>query len=336
MSEAWGLAQPAWAWLGLLLPVYALLRWRARASRVVPFAPLQHAPPVAGRRRARLGVLLLPAELLLLAVVTVALAGPYRETRYEVMEDRGVDIELVLDVSLSMLAEDFPPNRLEVLRRLAGELVTRAGGNRLGIVIFARDAYVQTPLTTDRGALRELLDGVTVYALDQHRSGGTALGDALLVAADQLRRSKVEGRGQALVLITDGESNEGLDPLLAARYLRELGVRLYALGVGGEEPVRVVFNGRPVGGRNTPFLAGLDDAQLRRLAEVADGRFFRATDAGALEGVFDELSRLESAPLETREVTRRRPMRGVLALAALILFALSVLLEGLVLRRPWR
>ncbi|MCB1057914.1 MAG: VWA domain-containing protein [Acidobacteria bacterium] len=335
MTSGWGLLAPWWLVLLALLPLHALLRLRS-ARDAVDLAPLQHAPPGLGRRWRWAAGVLLPVEVVLLALVVVALAGPYRESRRTVVEDPGVDLVLVLDVSLSMLAEDFPPNRLEVLRRLAGELLTRSGGNRVGLVIFARDTYVQSPLTTDRRALRSLLEGVQVYAVNTHRSGGTALGDALLVAADQLRRVRVAGRDQALVLITDGESNEGLDPLLAARFVRQLPARLYALGVGGERPVEVLFEGRPVGAPDAPFRTSFDDGQLRRLAEVAGGRYFRATDVGALEAIFDELSRLEHAPLETRTVILRRSLRGWLALATFGLFALALLVEGGLLRRPWR
>ena len=148
-------------------------------------------------------------------------------------------------------------------------------------------------------------------------------------------KAKVEGRDQAVVLITDGESNLGADPELAARYLRQLDVRLYAIGVGGEEPVEVVFEGRRVGG-DTPYLAYLDDTQLRAVAAAADGRFYRAADVGALEDVFAELSRLESAPLELRTVELRESRASYLALAALPLFAAVLVLGGVVARRPLR
>ena len=154
--------------------------WRQRRRRTVRFPPLQYR---AGETGWRFWKQLAPQlELLVLALVVVGLAGPYEETRLDLIEDEGVDVMLVLDVSLSMLAEDLPPNRLEALRRIARDFVSRAGGNRIGIVIFAKDSYVQTPLTTDHRSLLTLLDGVTVYTLDQNKSGGTSVGDALLVS----------------------------------------------------------------------------------------------------------------------------------------------------------
>lgn len=333
MSEAFHFARPWLLAAMALLPLYGLWRWRRERRRSLPFAPLQYRS-APGRRRWLAG-LILPLELLLLAAAVAGLAGPYRTTRLELVEDEGVDVLLVLDISLSMLAEDFPPNRLEALRAIARDFIARSGGNRLGLVVFAKDAFVQTPLTTDHAVMLELLEGVTVYAIDQAKSGGTAIGDALLVAAERLQRSKVEGRDQALVLITDGESNLGIDPVLAARYLAEQGARFYAIGVGGTEPVEVFFEGERVGG-DDPYLAVLDDSQLRAMAQAAGGRFFRATDVGALEEIFAELSRLESAPLETRTLETRESFTAGVALGVLSLFTAHLLLGGVLARRPYR
>jgi Ca-activated chloride channel family protein len=297
MIEGLQFARPWLLALLLLVPVYALFRLRQRRRRTVLYPPLQYR---AGKSGWRFWKQLAPQlELMLLAAAVVGLAGPYKETRLDLIEDEGVDIMLVLDVSLSMLAEDLPPNRLEALRRIARDFVARAGGNRIGIVIFAKDSYVQTPLTTDHRSLLALLDGVTVYTLDQNKSGGTSVGDALLVSVERLTRSRVEGRDQSLVLITDGESNTGIEPELAARYVREQGVRFYAIGVGGTEPVAVTFEGQPIGAAGD-YLAVLDDRRLRQVTELAGGRYYRATDVGILEQIFAELSRLESAPFELR------------------------------------
>ncbi len=333
MTESLALARPL-ALLGLaLVALYGLWRWRALGRDAVPYAPLQFRRPRTGRRR--LGRLLVPAEMALLAAVVVAIAGPYRETRLELFEDEGIDIVLALDVSLSMLATDFPPTRLDALRRIAGDFIARVGGDRVGLMIFARDAFVQTPLTTDRAVIEQLLAGVTVHTIDQDKSGGTAIGDALLAAAEFLDRGRVEGRDQALILITDGESNMGSEPALGARYLRHLGIDFAAIGIGGEEPVQVLVDGEPLGG-DTPYLAYLDDAELRGIAELAGGSYYRATDVGALEAIFAELSRLERAPLEVRTVVSRRYYASLLAVPTLVLFVLHLVLAGHVLRRPLR
>lgn len=328
MTELLELSRVSVLWALALLPVYALVRLRYLRADLIPYAPLQHGRHKPHARLARR--LLLPLELLLLTLVIVGIAGPYRRTELELIEDEGIDVALVLDVSLSMLAEDFPPNRLEALRGIAREFIQRSGSSRVGVVIFAKDTYVQTPLTTDHGVLLPLLDSVTVHTLNQQSSGGTAIGDALLATAEMLERSRVEGRDQALILITDGESNSGVDTSLAARYVNQLGIRLYAIGIGGDEPMEVEFEGTTL-----DYLAVLDDTQLRAIAELSEGRYYRASEVDALEEVFVELSRLESTPLEVRLVDIRRYLTDLAALALLPLFALCLFLGGR-LRRPLR
>lgn len=333
MTESWAFAHPeVLGALGVLVG-YAVLRSWQRRRDVTNYAPLQYR---SGRDRGRwLGFLYLPLELALLALVIVAMAGPHRTRDLELIESEGIDVALVLDVSLSMLAEDFPPNRLEALREIAGDFIARSGGHRVAVVVFARDAFVQTPLTTDHRVLLELLSGVTVDAIDQALSGGTAIGDALLVTAEHLAANRIDGRDQAVILITDGESNLGSEPLLGARYLDHHAVRLYAIGVGGEEPIEVFVDGERLGG-DDPYLAYLDDTQLREITDAVRGGYYRAHDVGALEDIFAGLSRLESAPLEVRRLGVRRYFTRHFALALLPLFGLYLWLGGVRLRRPYR
>ncbi len=312
-----------------VVPIYGWLRFRSERGVGVAYSPLQYGrKSTRGRWASRL---LVPLELLVLTLAITGLAGPYRRTELELIEDEGIDVALVLDVSLSMLAEDFEPNRLDALRRIAREFVQQSGSNRVGVVIFAKDSYIQTPLTTDHAILLPLLDSVTVHTLDQAKSGGTAIGDALLATAELLKRSRIEGRDQALILITDGESNDGFDPELAARYVRELGIRLYAIGIGGDEPMEVDFQGERL-----DYLAVLDDAQLQAIAQLADGVYYRADEVDVLEEVFVGLSRLESTPLEVRLVDIRRYLSDLVALLLLPLFATCLYLGGVRLRRPLR
>ena len=329
MIEGLELGRPWVLWGLLALPVYAWARYRFARRDAVPYSPLQYGR--SGRRGRLAALLLIPLEMVVLALAVAGLAGPYLRTELELIEDEGIDVALVLDVSLSMLAEDFEPNRLEALRKIAREFIQRSGSTRIGLVIFAKDTYVQSPLTTDHGVLLPLLEATTVHTLDQARSGGTAIGDALLGSADMLQRARIEGRDQALILITDGESNAGIETDLAARYVRELDIRLYAIGIGGEEPVEVEFEGTTL-----DYLAVLDDSQLRTIAELSNGRYYRASEVDALEEVFAELSRLEATPLEVRLVDIRRYLTDAVALGLLPLFAAALFLGGVRLRRPLR
>lgn len=325
-----------WVLLGLcLLPVYWLWRRRLRQHDRVAFAPLQLEARRAGRWR-RLAWRCSPAfEVLLVTLLLLGLAGPRHLQHLQLLEEEGIDLVLVLDVSLSMLAEDFPPNRLDALRELARQFILQSGQHRLGIVVFAGDTYVQSPPSMQRDVVLELLQGVTVEAISTTKSGGTAIGDALLVASEGLRKVKVEGRDQALILMTDGESNTGSDPVLAARYARDLGIRTYILGIGSERPVPVMRHGKPLGG-DTPYMAVLDDAQLKAIAEAAGGRYDRAIDVGSLERLLAELARLEGAPLKGREVEISRSYGPIVAALLLGGFLCFMAVDGLWTRRPLR
>lgn len=333
MVASWPFARP---WVLLLLlgaPVFGLWRRRLIERSRVTFAPMQYRQDTTWRRR--IGRHLLWLEVVLMILLVVGLAGPRRLDRLTLLEEEGIDIVLVLDVSLSMLAEDFPPNRLEALRTLAQQFILHSGSHRLGIVVFAGDTYVQSPPSTQRDAVLQLLEGVTVEVISTTKSGGTAIGDALLLASEMLHKVKVEGRDQALILMTDGESNTGSDPLLAARYARSLNLSTYILGIGSEQPVPVMRHGEPLGG-DTPYMAVLDDAQLKAIAAAAGGRYDRAVDVGSLERLLAELARLESAPLEPREVEISRSYVPAMAALALPVFLLFMVLDGLWIRRPLR
>ena len=325
------LARP-WMLAGLaLLPLYAWRRVVLAGRDRVPYAPLRWTAVRGWRRRAASA--LLAVELLLVATVCLALAGPHRVTTTERVDDAGIDLALVLDVSLSMLAEDFEPNRMAALRRIARDFLTRRSADRVALVIFAADTYVQSPLTTDDLVLLELLSGVTIDMVDQYLSGGTAIGDALLVASDQLLQARVEGRDQSVILITDGESNQGIDPGIAARYLHEQDIRFHVIGVGGPEPLPVFRDGRRIG---DDFLTRLDEEALLEVSRIGGGSYYRAADTAGLEEVFAALSRLASSPLEATTLEHRESLVPWLALVALALFVLYVSLAGGVVRRPLR
>ena len=329
MIESFALARPMVLFALLLVPLYAAWRWRSLGRAGVPYAPLQYRN--AGRKGG--GFFIVGAEALVLTIVLAAIAGPHQLSELELIDDPGIDILLVLDVSLSMLAEDFEPNRLAGLQRTVRDFLRRSGSHRIGMVIFAKDTYVQCPLTTDRLVLTELLESATVYTMNNSKSGGTAVGDAVLVGVEQLKKARLPGRDQAMILITDGESNAGIDPVLAGRYARQEEVRFYAIGIGGEEPIGVMFEGRPVG-VDSVYQAYLDDTELKNVTAAAEGRYFRVTDDQVLDQVFADLSRLESAPLEVRTVRQRTVHVRWIALAALLCFTVWLILAGLVWRRP--
>ena len=323
--------------LGLLLGPYLWWRRRRAFADVTEHPPLQYQ---ADQDRARAIFdrpwLVLALEAMILLAAIVALAGPYTQDEIELIEAEGIDVMLVLDVSTSMLAADFEPSRIDVLRSLAKDFVARAAGHRLGILIFAGDVFVQCPLTTDRTTLGQLLDGVAVESINHGKSGGTAVGDALLLAEHRLTNRRLDGRDQAIILITDGDSNLGFDPMVAAQKVRESNIRPYFIGVGGLEPATVEYRGELLQNDDgTPYLTSLDDGQLQALAETSGGRYDRALDERALERILSDLARLESAPLEARRLTLHQSKAWPAALVALGLLVLHLGLESWT-RRPFR
>lgn len=318
-------AVPAWWWV----------RRRQLLREAVTFPPLQLGE-VQGRARGGWRSLL-ALEGLLLGGVLVALAGPVQIQQVELFDEEGIDLALVLDVSASMQAADFPPNRLEALKRLAADMVRRSSGNRFGVYAFAKAVATQAPFTTDTTALVELLDALSFDSINHGRIGGTAIGDALLMATADLLEIREEGRDQVVVLVTDGQSNEGSDPLLAARYIREKGIRLHVIGIGQDKPVKVWVNGEPLlNSQKKQISTRLDDTQLKQIAALAQGTYHRAGSQDVLGRIFDGISRLERKPLQVQGARIERSYRPRVALMLVALLALWLAVDGLWLRRPLR
>ena len=237
----------------------------------------------------------LPWAALVLALV--ALARPQQGLRQTETESKGVDIALALDVSPSMRAEDFRPrNRLFVAKETAREFLRQREHDRVALVAFAGTAFTQCPLTLDHEVLNELLEGLDFGMAED----GTAIGMGLATAVARLRESRTPSK--VIVLLTDGQNNRGaIDPITGAELAHTYGIRVYTVlvGRGGVVPVPV---DDPVFGRRVEMVRmDVDDATLREIARRTGGRFYRATEAGALASIYAEIDRLERAPLRSIE-----------------------------------
>ena len=295
------LAHPAWLLGLLLLPLLALRRHIGSAGPgALTFSRLPIRPTGAWR-------LHLPFYLRLaaLGLLFVALARPQFGYAWEESLTEGIDIEIVLDVSGSMGAEDFQPeNRLEVAKSVVIDFIRGRPADRLGLVVFSGTALTRAPLTGDREMLRFLIDAVELNTLPD----GTAIGVALANAASRLKSSEAESR--VIVLVTDGVNNAGaVDPMSAASICKGLGIRVYTIGVGtdGRVPVPMPYR-NPMTGREEIRRAlmdvEVDEELLRQIAEKTSGRFFKATDPQGLREVFAEIDRLETTPLQVKQYTR--------------------------------
>jgi Ca-activated chloride channel family protein len=260
----------------------------------------------------------LALRLLAIALVILAVAHPQTGRSQHTEYAEGIDIMLVLDTSGSMQAQDFEPkNRLFVAREVVKEFIAKRRQDRIGLVVFAADAITQCPLTLDYTLLAKLVDGVDFGMLDD----GTAIGVALATACNRLRSSDATSR--VVILLTDGQNNAGMvDPITAARVAASLGVKVYTVGVGtrGRAPMPI---DDPVFGRRLVSVdVDIDEPTLRRIAELTDGRYFRATDRAELEEIYDRIDALEKSKVESEtyvEYTSRFAWFVILALGLLML-----------------
>jgi Ca-activated chloride channel family protein len=246
-----------------------------------------------------------------------------------VVRGEGIDIMLVLDMSGSMAAEDFQPqNRLGVAKEVVKEFVRGRQYDRIGLVVFARQSYLQCPLTLDYDILTRLVDQIEL-APDMNLADGTAIGVAIGTAVNHLKDSAAKSR--VVVLLTDGNNNAGpIDPVTAAQAAHALGVRVYTIGAGRPGSAPIPVRDPLLGTTRLSMPTELDEATLQSVAETADGLYFRATDADALRQIYQKISQMEQSKVEIKRYTRYSELAGWFLAPALALLALEW-----VLRQSW-
>ncbi len=301
----------------LLLVALPVIWWQrfTKGRDAVRFSDLGGMAPVSRGRR---WLAELPAGLrsLALAAFILAAAGPQREVVTTKASPAGIDIVLVIDVSSSMLAQDFAPSsRLDVAKEQAITFVRGRPNDRIGLVSFAGQAITRVPLTVDHAVVERAIQELRIGELED----GTAIGMGLATAINRLRAAK--GVSKVAVVLTDGENNRGtVDPRTAADLAAGFGVRVYTIGVGTEGEAPVPISRDPVRYETIPVR--LDEGLLQDMASVAGGRYFRATDREALRQIFEQIDQLEKTPAEASRYVRleeRYHPLLILALAALLL-----------------
>ncbi len=261
-------------------------------------------------------------------LLVVALARPQDVERLSHTSTEGIDIMLSIDVSGSMLARDFKPDRITAAKEVAGSFIADRYGDRIGLVAFAGEAFTQSPLTTDQGTLQTLLARIRSGLIED----GTAIGNGLATAVNRLRES--EAKSKVIILLTDGVNNRGeIAPMTAAEIAKAQGIRVYTIGVGteGMAPYPAV----DLFGQMT-FVqqkVEIDEKTLAAIAELTGGRYFRATDREKLRAIYDEINRMEKSKVEVSEHVAYHELFTVWLLGALLLLAVEFLLSTLVLKR---
>ena len=303
------------------LPVWWIMRHRRRVPAITfsRTSTLARGPHVGSRVERSLFLL---RNLVLIGLI-VALARPRGVGHAENVTSEGINIVLVIDLSSSMLAEDFQPsNRIAVAKATVKRFIAGRKSDRIGLVAFAAEALTQVPLTTDYPIVMQAVDNLQAGQLED----GTAIGTAIATAANRLRNAP--GKSRVMILLTDGVNNRGnIDPLTAARAAAAFGIKIYTIGVGtkGMAPVPV---GRGVYGlryENQPV--EIDEALLTNISRMTGGRYFRAVDATALQNIYSQINSLERTPVQSTTYVRyselfRWPL-GVAAVALLLELSLA-------------
>ena len=326
-------ASPHYLWLlTLLAPMTAYYVWRTMqggaAIRISTVAGVLHAPKTVRHYLRHLPFALRATAF---ALLVVALARPQDIEQNVRTNTEGIDIVLAIDVSASMLARDFRPDRITAAKEVAGSFVADRYGDRIGLVVFAAEAFTQSPLTTDQSTLQTLLARIRSGLIDD---SGTAIGNGLATAINRLRES--EAKSKVIILLPDGVNNRGqIAPMTAAEIARAQGIRVYTIGVGteGTAPYPAVdIYGQPTGDVVMAKVE-IDEKTLGAMADLTGGKYFRATDNAKLKAIYDEINQLEKSKVEVTERISYHERFLVWALAALGALLLEFLLSNLVLKR---
>lgn len=264
-----------------------------------------------------------------LSLIVVAIARPQSAEHYTNTTTEGIDIVLAVDVSTSMLAKDFIPDRLSVAKEVASEFISDRTGDRIGIVVFAGESFTQSPLTTDQSSLQTMLGRITSGVIED----GTAIGNGLATSINRLRES--DSKSKVVILLTDGVNNRGeISPLTAAKIAKDMGIKVYTIGIGkrGTAPYPVFDErGREVDVVN--MKVEIDEKMLRNIASQTGGEYFRATDKKTLEAIYEQINTLEKSRVEVENRTTLHEEYLVFVLWALAALLLEFIINRIVLKR---
>lgn len=285
--------------------------WKAGGNSVLAY--LRHAPMLL--------------RTVALSMIIIAIARPRSSSKMDKIDTEGIDIVLAMDVSTSMLARDFTPDRISAAKDIAIEFISQRPSDRMGIVVFAGESYTQCPLTTDRATLINLMKEIQTGLIED----GTAIGNGLATAVARMQGSDAKSR--VVILLTDGVNNRGeITPQTAADIAKTYGIRVYTIGVGanGTAPYPVIT---PWGVQMQDVEVEIDEDLLKGIAETTGGRYFRATDNTKLSEIYSEINKMEKARTTIDSFPVYKELFMDFALVALICLLLEVVFNAFILKR---
>lgn len=316
-----------WALLLLsLIPFIVIFRqalFFSNTSRMV-FSSITHAKNIKPSLRIRLRPLLFVLRLVFLSLLVYALARPQSGRNERKVETEGVEIVLAVDVSTSMRAEDFKPNRLEAVKGVVQNFLGQRVSDRIGLSIFAGQSFTQCPLTLDYGVLSELVEKLNFADEDWD---GTAIGNGLANAIDLIKNSKAKSK--VIILLTDGMNNQGeVDPHLAADLAKTYGVKVYTIGAGTNGTALVPYNHPFRGKQYQNMRVQIDEDVLTAIADATGGKYFRATNKHELNTIYQEIDKLEKTKINVKEFTRYSELFLYFLVGAFLAFMVEFLLAN--------
>lgn len=317
---------PEYFLLLVAIPILYLLL-RKRKQSVIRFSSLGKIRDMAVVQKFSMQNLIHVIRILVLALMITAFARPQGVESEREFETKGIDIVLALDISGSMLAEDFKPvNRMMVAKEEAKRFIKGRENDRIGLVVFARKGYTQCPLTLDYQILEQLIDEVEVGLIKD----GTAIGLGIGTAVNRLRDSKAKSK--VIILLTDGENNAGnVDPITAAELARSFGVRIYSICIGRGGLVPFPIEDPIFGKRYVQAEVEIDEKTLKRIADITDGRYFYARDPEALAKAYKQINELETTEVKVKEYSSYRELYQLFLIPSVLLLVLEMSLANTIL-----
>ena len=322
-------AYPAFFWLLGLLPVmivWYILRGR-RSTSSMTLSGFENLDEKVGSSRIWLRHLLFLLRLAVVILIIVVLARPQSSNKWEQVTTEGIDIVMCMDVSGSMRAKDFRPNRLEASKDVGIEFVNARENDRFGLVVFAGESFTQCPMNTDRAVVVNFLKDIDFGVIED----GTAIGMGLATAVNRIKDSKAKSK--VVILLTDGVNNRGdVGPVTAAEIAASFGIRVYTIGVGtrGTAPVPVqdAF-GRTIT-RSMPV--EIDEDVLKKIAMTTDGTYFRATDNTKLREIYQQIDELEKTRMDVKQFSNKKEEYFPFLLAAMLILLFEIMLRYTIFR----
>jgi len=313
----------------LLIPVIAWYIWKEKKfNATILVSTIQPLKNAGKSFKIYFRHILFILRILTLILLIIVLARPQSTKSWEKSITEGIDIIIALDISGSMLARDFNPDRLEASKDIATEFISGRRNDRMGLVVFSGESFTQCPLTTDHKVLINLFGNIKSGMIED----GTAIGVGLANAIKRLKDS--DAISKVIILLTDGVNNRGsVDPLTAAEIAKTFGIRVYTIGVGSmgnaPYPVQNPFTGNIVY-QNMPV--EIDEEVLQEIADITNGKYFRATDNEKLREIYRIIDKLEKSKIDVREYSKKQEKYLWVAFAAAIILSGEILLKNTVLK----